>query len=200
MLRRLYVYLIRLHPRSFRQRFGDEMLWIYDCSGARTWLVVDGLLSVLRQHILRPSIESNSGATSEMRLEGVPSFLFVDTSVPRASVLLQGAIATVLAWWVFSLGMQVEQQNITRERFLTSHAATTDAHQRRDSSRHAGHSAAAEQAKGATMPMREVRRKPHLSEPILDRLDSDQDRVISASEAAQAPHLLISLDINRDGR
>jgi hypothetical protein len=30
MLRHLYVWLLQLHPAAFRQRFGDEMLEIFD--------------------------------------------------------------------------------------------------------------------------------------------------------------------------
>lgn len=48
----LYRLLIRLYPKDFRQRFGEEMLWTFEqCapheSGAR--LVVDGVFSVARQ-------------------------------------------------------------------------------------------------------------------------------------------------------
>lgn len=30
MTRFLYVCLLRLHPQRFRQRFAEEMLWIFD--------------------------------------------------------------------------------------------------------------------------------------------------------------------------
>lgn len=30
MTRRLYIWLLRLHPPAFRQRFADEMLAVYD--------------------------------------------------------------------------------------------------------------------------------------------------------------------------
>jgi hypothetical protein len=42
MTRRLYILLLRLHPRAFRQRFGDEMLGIFDQSAQKSSLLADG--------------------------------------------------------------------------------------------------------------------------------------------------------------
>lgn len=56
MTRTLYRWLIRLHPPAFRQRFGQEFLWIFDessdGSGAGL-LVYDAALSLLRQWLVR---------------------------------------------------------------------------------------------------------------------------------------------------
>jgi DNA-binding PadR family transcriptional regulator len=52
--RNLYSLIIRLHPRPFRDRFGDEMLWIFDearSDGSTSRLLFDGLFSLLRQHL-----------------------------------------------------------------------------------------------------------------------------------------------------
>jgi hypothetical protein len=55
MKRLLYRFLLWLHPPAFRQRFADEMLWIFDESantaGAR--LVADGVVSLFRQWVVR---------------------------------------------------------------------------------------------------------------------------------------------------
>jgi hypothetical protein len=56
MSRSLYVLLIRLHPADFRERFADEMLWIFEQEAAFAGglpLLADGLTSLLRQRILR---------------------------------------------------------------------------------------------------------------------------------------------------
>jgi len=55
MKRNLYRVLIALHPRRFRERFGDEMLWIFDESPPerRPRLLADSLFSLLRQRLLR---------------------------------------------------------------------------------------------------------------------------------------------------
>jgi hypothetical protein len=56
MIRTLYRCLLQLHPPAFRRRFAGEMLWIFE----ETWassragsLLLDGLLSLLRQWLLR---------------------------------------------------------------------------------------------------------------------------------------------------
>jgi D-alanyl-D-alanine carboxypeptidase len=57
MFRSLYRLLLNFHPPAFRQRFAEEMLWIYD-EGATTQgvsrLLADAFVSLLRQWIVRP--------------------------------------------------------------------------------------------------------------------------------------------------
>ncbi len=53
MTRRVYILLLRLHPRAFRQRFGDEMLGIFDECAGKGSLLADGFLSLFRQWTLR---------------------------------------------------------------------------------------------------------------------------------------------------
>jgi hypothetical protein len=49
--RLLYRLLLRLHPAGFRQRFGEEMLWIFDCASHQTaYMLYDGVRSVIIQH------------------------------------------------------------------------------------------------------------------------------------------------------
>ena len=54
----LYRALIALHPPRFRERFGDEMLCVFDEAGRdRTpRLFADGVLSFLRQWLLRSNL------------------------------------------------------------------------------------------------------------------------------------------------
>src|SRR2546425_8906200 len=57
MLRALYRGLLYLHPPAFRKRFAEEMLWIFDEAAAThkiLGLFADGLVSLLRQWIVRP--------------------------------------------------------------------------------------------------------------------------------------------------
>ena len=56
MLRPLYRWVLLAHPPAFRRRFGDEILAIFDASPRnrdRYRLLLDGLLSLLRQWTLR---------------------------------------------------------------------------------------------------------------------------------------------------
>jgi hypothetical protein len=59
-----YRLLLRMHPSSFRDEFGAEMLWIFEeeCRrGAGAYLLVDGISSLLR-HTCR--IKKDSGQLS----------------------------------------------------------------------------------------------------------------------------------------
>jgi len=54
--RTFYKLLLFCHPPSFRGRFGDEMLWIFEetlTSHQRWELLADGFASLLRQWFLR---------------------------------------------------------------------------------------------------------------------------------------------------
>jgi hypothetical protein len=51
--RLMYRLLLRLHPAAFRQRFAEEMLWIFDTSsreGQMAYMFYDGVRSVALQH------------------------------------------------------------------------------------------------------------------------------------------------------
>jgi len=58
MRRSLYRYLVCLHPAVFRERFGEEMLWIFDEAGGQEErrLLTDAFISLLRQWMLRSGI------------------------------------------------------------------------------------------------------------------------------------------------
>ena len=52
MMRRLYRGLLALHPAAFQDRFGDELIWIFDIRDPQfssSALVVDCVLSIVRQ-------------------------------------------------------------------------------------------------------------------------------------------------------
>jgi hypothetical protein len=52
---RFYRWLVRLHPRPFRDRFGPEMLCVYDEAerSLRPRLLADAVISLLRQWVAR---------------------------------------------------------------------------------------------------------------------------------------------------
>ena len=55
-MRIIYECLVQLHPRKFRTRFGDDMLWIFNEATRERdahSLVLDAFLSLLRQWFLR---------------------------------------------------------------------------------------------------------------------------------------------------
>jgi hypothetical protein len=55
----LYRCVIWLHPPSFRRRFGDEMLWIFEEAAKEMGpaaFLVDGLASLVRQWAMNPTV------------------------------------------------------------------------------------------------------------------------------------------------
>ena len=59
MIRVLYTLLIRLHPPAFRERFAQEMLWIFEEAGnalGGSSLLRDAIVSLLRQWLLRSEL------------------------------------------------------------------------------------------------------------------------------------------------
>jgi len=67
MLRHLYRCALRLHPPGFRQRFGEELLSIFDKAEGRLAafrLVLDAVGSLSRQWLFRPEFWSEIGPRS----------------------------------------------------------------------------------------------------------------------------------------
>lgn len=269
MLRRLYTLLVRLHPRGFRDRFGDDMLWIFDRSantGNRAWLLADATSSALRQHLLRSGAESSVDTTVRHSSDGVPLFLAVDTSRPRSWILLHGGLLTFLAWYAFSIGMGAGNQRravplefagvhylvdsrlvppsaVTRNSPLTGqlppgppHRHSAEQEQPPETHRKAARrvwsrmlsifglefvpepdahtilksagpeSPLAQPGIHGHRPSRRRLMRPRLSsdtyasDPLMSAIDLNGDLAASAAEIARAPHSLLSLDRNHDGK
>jgi len=127
MMRFLYVWLLRVHPQRFRQRFGDEMLSIFDQSvgvTAQISLLRDGLMSLLRQWILRPEFRPETVASFAPDPDGVPAFYLIETSLQRG-VLRNGGIVTLalFAALVYVIGRggvpRAAQLDVAGYRFLS---------------------------------------------------------------------------------
>jgi hypothetical protein len=92
MRRSLYRALIELHPARFRDRFGDEMLCVFDEAGRHRAprLFVDSVLSLLRQWLLRSNLwKMASGAVISSVLLGAwgnSTARGVDLSLARGSL------------------------------------------------------------------------------------------------------------------
>jgi hypothetical protein len=84
-----------LHPSGFRKRFADEMLSIFDhIAGkpAALGLLVDGLLSLARQWVLRPEFQREFSPTPQLAPDGTPSFSTLDPFRPRAGAVIHGLV------------------------------------------------------------------------------------------------------------
>jgi hypothetical protein len=101
MLRYLYRCAVRLHPSSFRRRFGDEMLYIFDQQKgtlAALGVMVDCVCSLLRQWTLRSNIgiELPAAPMLSPAEEHIPSFETLDPFRPRASAVIHGAALSLI--------------------------------------------------------------------------------------------------------
>ena len=88
MLRHLYRCAVRLHPSSFRLRFGDEMLYIFDQQKgtlAGVGMLFDCVVSLLRQWALRPNtgIEASVVTLPSPTGDHIPSFETINPFRPR---------------------------------------------------------------------------------------------------------------------
>jgi hypothetical protein len=93
MSRLPYRCLVRLHPRAFRERFGDEMLCVFDetAPAGAAALFVDACVSLARQWLLR------SGLWRWAVGAGVTALLIVGYAHSEANWQRQQAIARALA-------------------------------------------------------------------------------------------------------
>jgi hypothetical protein len=109
MLRQLYRWIIRLHPARFRDRFGQEMLSIFDNATedlAGSKLLTDGVMSLLRQWMLRSHYPAHSASEAvPWSADGAPVFYIFDDYKPRTSSLVSGGMLTIAlfcAVWLIS--------------------------------------------------------------------------------------------------
>jgi hypothetical protein len=192
MTRRLYILLIRLHPRAFRQRFGEEMLGIFDQSAQKSSLLADGFVSYFRQWTLRRHEVALSPTTAD-----VPLFYSAAPEVPAASAFMNGALITLVSFGLiyFAMSHRWRQANFIVGSHHPSPSHILGAH--------------TDAQPVADLPA-EVKVKPYPFHPpispyfrlilVLAALDADQDNVIAAEEIENAPAALWKLDTNHDGK
>jgi hypothetical protein len=193
MTRRLYILLLRLHPRAFRQRFGDEMLGIFDQSTEKSSLLADGFVSYFRQWALR----RHEVVFSTAAADGVPVFYSAEAEIPGMSALMRGAIVSIVLFGAIYVVMshRWSQMNLIVGSHHPSPSHILGAH--------------TEARPVADLPA-EVKVNPYPFHPlispyfrlilVLGALDADQDNVISAAEIENAPAALWKLDTNHDGK
>jgi Ca2+-binding EF-hand superfamily protein len=194
MTRRLYILLIRLHPTPFRQRFGEEMLGIFDQSVQKSSLLADGFVSFFRQWTLR---RHPLAFSPTVRADGVPLFYSAAPEVPRAGVFMPGALISLVALGLlcFVMSHRWRQMSLIVGSHHPSPSHLLGAH--------------TDALAAADLPA-EVKVTPYPFHPpiapyfrfllVLGALDADQDNVISAEEIENAPAALWKLDKNHDGK
>jgi hypothetical protein len=123
MLRFLYLWLVRLHPRRFQKRFGDEMLSIFDEAQGRVGaakLLGDGAVSLVRQWTLRPEFSEEPLAAGAHRVhEGAPTFCIVDDSLPCRRALINGTALSLVVFSVICFAMIYDQNHVVLKPFFS---------------------------------------------------------------------------------
>jgi len=122
MLRRLYRCAVRLHPSSFRRRFGEEMLYIFDQERgtlAALGVVLDCVLSLLTQWTLRSHIGTELPASPlpSRTADHIPSFESLDPFHPRTSAIIQGALLSLILFYMTVLAIPYSRIHILNLRF-----------------------------------------------------------------------------------
>jgi hypothetical protein len=98
MFRFLYRCVLRAHPTYFRQRFADEMLSIFDQAEGKlpaAKLLVDGVISLLRQWALRPEFWQEA-PPALAPTGGAPFFYTFENPKPRTVALFYGALLSAM--------------------------------------------------------------------------------------------------------
>lgn len=102
MTRYLYHWLLRLHPPRFRDRYAQEMQWIFDETAetrGRCALLGDALLSLIRQWASGPQIARETGATTTAaHAAAVPEFYISGNSTLSAGSLLKRTTLSVASF------------------------------------------------------------------------------------------------------
>ena len=124
MLRHLNRCAVRLHPSSFRRRFGDEMLYVFDQQKgalAALGLMLDCAASLFRQWTLRPhrGTELSLPPLPTPAADHIPLFETLDSFRPRASALINGAVLSLVLFcmtviairdsWVHVLDLHIRE-------------------------------------------------------------------------------------------
>jgi len=141
MLRRLYICMLRLHPRAFRQRFADEMLSIFDQAAgnaAAFTLLLDGFLSLARQWGLRPQFwrELSAAPSPQPASDAIPSFQSLDPFRPRAAAVIHGVVLSTAVFcltcfairysWIHVLHIRIPEVQSDKVQFESPRSSETN--------------------------------------------------------------------------
>lgn len=117
MLRLLYLWMLRLHPPAFRERFAEEMLCIFDQTlasqagkerQAALRLLGDGVVSLVRQRtrMARSEEEANAFGSDAATANSFPVFCSLPSFKPRPGAMIYGAALSVAAFCVVFFAMR----------------------------------------------------------------------------------------------
>jgi Ca2+-binding EF-hand superfamily protein len=190
MLRWFYIWLLKLHPTPFRQRFGDEMLDIFDRAGSRVRLIGDAMLSLMRQWALRPEYRVSAE---------VAMFRTIHDYRPRPIALVNGGLLTV----AIAVGLIAAINHSGRPlafligvHYPSPHLLTVS----RESVAESDLNTTIKFGKEPENPWKAIAAVYFRFIRVLGALDADRDLEISSWEMFTAPAALRRLDLDHDGK
>ena len=203
MGRLLYIVLLRLHPRSFRERFGEEMTGIFDEEARNVnpmALLLDGVISLFRQWALRPAREEPVFSTvGPVQPSGIPLFHTFESRLIRRSAFVNGVILSVVFFGAVSFAISRRVENVPRLLIGAKYPRPPVLPVERSSIMEAEPSTVIKVASPPVDPLYEIANVYFKIIRVLDVLDANQDRDISAWEIVTASSPLRRLDRDGDG-
>lgn len=194
MLRSLYAAIIGLHPRHFRERFGPEMIDIFDQAGRPLPLWGDALGSLIRQRWFRPANRPAAAVAA-----GAPIFALLADGPPVRGTVLRGSAFALLLFIGLNFALALGRGRLPDFVIGAKYPRPSFFGITRTSL-------------AAVEPTTEIKIPSPKVDPlflvthayfrvvrVLDKMDADGDRILSPREIASAPARLADLDRNRDG-
>jgi Ca2+-binding EF-hand superfamily protein len=204
MLRWLYIQLLWAHPAQFRYRFCDEMLEVFDHSrglNERLRLLLDGLVSLWRQWVLRPEYRQPwQSVAASGPIYDVLTFQQIEPYKPRGIALAQGGLVALLLLLgmvnainhgggkvrTFLIGMHRPGHGLIRVDRASFEAGKLNT--------------TVDNGRDSDDPWRPFARSYFRIIRVLSALDADGNLIISSPEMINAPAALRRLDLNHDGK
>jgi len=196
MRRVMYRLLLRFHPAIFRNRFGAEMLEIFENEGEPLRLILDALFSLSRQWTLRPEFRREC-SPAVASYDNIPSFHLIEPDRLGVPALVEGGLIALAV--LFGL-VTVLGQEVRHPRFLIGsyyprpHLFAAD----RSSLAGSGLDTIVSIRPKPEDPLRRIAAQYFKRIRVLAVLDRDQDLIITPSEIRAAPGALWRLDMNHD--
>jgi hypothetical protein len=178
------------------------MLWIFDQTAPRQGvrrLFLDALVSLARQWLLRPEYRDPSFAEAGSQAPGAPTFCSLESSRPRAAVLIQGGLLSLAMFALVTytigrgggsppsllFGVHFPREGLTPVARSSIEPAelTTEVKVRLP----------------PEDPWRQLTELYFGTILVLGTLDADDDLILSPVEISSAPAALRKLDIDHDG-
>lgn len=201
-LRILYMALLRFHPKPFRKRFADEMLWIFDqavAEGGAMRLFTDALTSLARQWLLRPDCGEKPLAAAGAHARGGPSFQCLEDTRPRFGVLVQGGLLSLATFCLVTYAIGRGGGSPPSLLFGVHFPREGLIPVARSSIEPAELTTEVKVRLPAEDPWRQLAKLYFGTVLVLGTLDVDDDLVLSPVEISNAPAMLRKLDLDGDG-